>query len=165
MKHPYKYLQIKIIFIAFALLGSSMLYAQPGQQRGRRAFEQIEAEKTAFFTRYMELTSREAKLFWPLYEDFQSRRNALIQERHQISARFRNQEGLEDSEVRNMSSRYVDLQVREAALVREFHEEFNSVLPPEKVMRLYLAENEFRMQLLRRVRGGRGWENGRPGRN
>lgn len=63
-----KKLLFTIIIIAFA--GSPLLGQE--NQTGR-----IEAEKIAFFTRRMDLSPEEAKLFWPVYNDFVSRRNKI----------------------------------------------------------------------------------------
>jgi hypothetical protein len=131
------------------------LSAQQGQQRVRGDFEKVEAEKIAFYTRTMELTSREAREFWPVYDSFQEKRSTLVRERFGISANFTRSRGqLTDRESADMADRYIELQVLEADLAREYHERFKAILPPDKVMRLYQAEHEFKMQLLQRVRGG-----------
>jgi hypothetical protein len=146
----------KILLIMFAsILFASNLFSQQG--RGRPGYEQVEAEKIAFFTRTLELNSREAREFWPVYDDFQNRRNELIRERHQLSRSFAvNYDNMTAREAGEAADQYINLQVRETDLAVEFHEKFKKVLPPGKVMRFYQAENEFRMQLLRRIRGGRG---------
>jgi hypothetical protein len=140
--------------ISLLIFFSSVVTAQQGQQR-REAFIQVEAEKIAFFTSFMELTREEAREFWPLHDEFQRQKNLLVQERQKLSQYFtRNQESLPDKESREIADRYIQLQEKEVELTREFHEKFKTILPPGKVMRFYQAENEFRMQLLRRVRGG-----------
>jgi hypothetical protein len=157
--------KISLIITAILLL-PVLSAAQPGHQRGRAAFERVEAEKVAFYTRSMELTPGEAREFWPVYDSFQERRNMLVRERHTISASFtRGREQLTSNEATELADRYIELQVKEADLAREYHDRFKAILPPAKVMRLYQAENEFKMQLLRRVRGGgHGRESGGPGR-
>jgi len=147
----------KPIIILCSLIFSVSLTAQQGQMRGRTSLEQVEAEKIAFFTRYLELSSREAQEFWPVYNDFQNRKNKINQERQNLSRYFaQNSANLSDSEAREIADRYIDLQIQEARLTGEYHKKFMEVLPPGKVMLFYQAENEFRMQLLRRLRGGRG---------
>lgn len=139
------------------MLYSVNLAAQPGQMRGRKAFEQVEAEKIAFFTRFMDLTSEEAKDFWPVYDDFQNQRNQLVWERQSLSRQFAgNYEDLSADESEDIADRFIGLQVKESDLVSEYHSRFKEILPPKKVMRLYQAENEFKTQLLRRIRGGGG---------
>jgi len=147
-----------IIIIAIIFLPVPQITAQQGQQfRGRGDFEQVEAERIAFLTRYLELSAEEAKQFWPIYDDYQNRRNLLIQERQTMSRYFQqNQQNMTEKEADEIADGYISLQVKETALAGEYHKKFKGALPSKKVMRLYEAENIFRMQLLRRVRGGGG---------
>ncbi len=128
-----------------------------------RGIQQVESEKIAFFTQYLDLTSQEAAVFWPVYNDFQNRKSGLAQQRQSISREFLlTKDNVSENEALELADRYIDLQVKEAMLAKEFHEKFKEVLAPEKVMLFYQAESEFRMQLLRRIRGG---GIGGPGRN
>jgi hypothetical protein len=156
---------LKNILILLILSCTLSLAGQQAQQR-REAFEQVEAEKIAFFTRYMELTTAEARDFWPVYDELQNHKNQLLRERQMLSRHFaRNHEKLPERELIDIADRYVELQVKEAGLTSEYHNKLKTILPPEKIMRFYQAENEFRMQLLRRVRaGGQGRGYGRQGR-
>jgi hypothetical protein len=149
-----------LLIIMASMLFASTLFSQQGQRGGRQGHEQVEAEKIAFFTRTLELTTREAREFWPVYDEFEEQRKALVRERHMLSMSFaENYQKLGTRESGEIADRYINLQVKETDLAVEFHEKFKQVLPPAKVMRLYQAENEFRMQLLRRIRGGRGFGN------
>jgi hypothetical protein len=147
----------KLLLIMFAsVFFTSTVFAQQGQ-RGRPGHEQVEAEKIAFFTRALDLDTREAREFWPAYDEFQNSRNKLISERHSLSRSFTgNKENLTSGEAVEIADQYINLQVRETELAVEFHEKLKKLLPPGKVMRFYQAENEFKMQLIRRIRGGRG---------
>ncbi|TVR74537.1 MAG: hypothetical protein EA408_02165 [Marinilabiliales bacterium] len=153
-----KYILIAVLII----LPCTLIDAQQPQRRGRADFEQVEAERIAFLTRYLELTSDEAKEFWPVYDDYRNRRELLAQERQSAAWYFnQNWRNLEVDEIEEIADKFISLQVKEAKLSEEYHEKFKSVLPAVKVMRLYEAENMFRMQLLRRVRGA---GTGAPGR-
>ncbi len=159
---------IKYIFtIAIIILPVLHVFGQPGHgQRRRGDFQQVEAERVAFITRYLELTSEEAKKFWPVYNDFQERKNNLVQERQSVSTYFSmNYDNLSEEEAVNLADQYINLQAKESNLTTEFHDKFKEVLPLKKVMQLYQAENAFRMQLLRRLRRGQGRDPGLPGRD
>ncbi len=144
----------KTLLIFITILCSSALSAQAGRTVERSTFEKIEKEKIAFFTNYLELSSREAREFWPVYEEFQNQRNDLIREKQSLLQSVSwNHGNLPENEAKEAADRYIDFRVKENELVEEFHKKFKAVLPPRKVMLLYLAENEFRMHLLRRLRG------------
>ena len=143
-----------ILLTITAILIASAVSAQPGQ-RGRRGYEQVEAEKIAYFTRILELSREEAREFWPLYDDFEEQQEKLIVERRSLARSFsENHESMDEDEAERTGDSYINLQVKETELAREFHEKFKNVLTPKKVMLFYQAENEFRMHLLRRIRGG-----------
>ncbi|MCX6261478.1 MAG: hypothetical protein NTY95_11740 [Bacteroidia bacterium] len=77
-----------------------------------------------------------------------------------ISAQNANRQRLVNQNELNMSERemteagdkFVDLEVREAALAQEFHTRIKTILSPVKILRLYQAENQFRQQLLNELR-------------
>jgi hypothetical protein len=48
--------------------------------------------------------------------------------------------------------RLISLEISEAALVQEFHNKIKTVLTPAKILRLYQAENQYRLQLLNELR-------------
>lgn len=144
----------KALLIFITILSTSGLYAQSGRVVDQTAFKKIEKEKIAFFTNYLELSSREARDFWPVYEEFQNRRNDFLSEKQSLlQSVVRNHVNLQENKAKETADRYIEIQVKEIELVEEFHKKFKAVLPPRKVMLLYQAENEFRMHLLRRLRG------------
>lgn len=107
----------------------------------RSAFEKIEKEKIAFFTLHLELSSREAREFWPVYEEFQNRRNDFLSEKQALlQSVIRNHGNLQENNAKETADRYIEIQVKEIELVEEFHKKFKAVLPPKKVMLLYQAE-------------------------
>ena len=143
-----------ILLTLTAFLIAATVSAQPGQ-RGGRGYEQVEAEKIAYFTRILDLSRQEAREFWPVYNDFQEQKEELVEERRSLAISFsENYENMDEKEAEKIGDSFINLQVKETELAREFHDKFKTVLTPKKVMRFYQAENEFRMLLLRRIRGG-----------
>jgi hypothetical protein len=115
--------------------------------------ERLDAYKIAFFTKRLNLTSQEAEKFWPVYNEYQDMKNKIQLERREINRNF-NQNGLNmsDKELSEAGDRFVGLEVREAALAQEFHGKIKTILSPVKVLRLYEAENQYRVQLLNELR-------------
>ncbi|HEY1005804.1 MAG TPA: hypothetical protein VGD92_01445 [Sphingobacteriaceae bacterium] len=141
---------MKLLFnILFLLLMAApgMLHAQ--ERSGKSKHEEIEAIKAAFITKKLDLTSEEAKAFWPVYNDYQRELSAIIRERRQ---NFKSSGG-------NPSGRLnadFDFEGRVLALKKSYQKEFAKVLPPQKVLTLYRAEREFREQLIRELKERRG---------
>lgn len=158
----------KIVTLSILLGLFHLITEDVSAQRGRMQsrMDQINAEKIAFFTERMALTATEAKVFWPVYNEFWSKREELFAERRRLSNQFRmNRENLSDKETEQLLEKFIELQKQEASLTVDYHEKFRKILSAEKVMIFYLSEAEFRNYLLRRLSGGgRGsGGTGRPG--
>ena len=114
--------------------------------------DRLNAYKIAFFTRRLNLTPREAEKFWPVYNEFQNNRNKIQQERGQLNRNF-NQEAslMSDEQLSAAGDKLIELEVRETELAVTFHKQLKGILPPVKILRLYQAENQYRMQLLKEL--------------
>jgi hypothetical protein len=140
-------MKIRIIII-LAILG---FYPSTTQSQNPDR-ERLEAYKIAFFTKRLNLTPGEAERFWPLYNNYQEKKLQIQQERVKLT-RTVNQPGstLSDKELIAAGDRLIELQVAETELAVTFHQHLKEVLPPIKVIRLYQAENQYRMQLLNQL--------------
>jgi hypothetical protein len=126
-------------------------------QRGPRFEEnreRIEAQKIAYLTEKLNLSPAEAQQFWPVYNEFNAKREKILErtrERHR-KLRMNEEGGISEEE----ASRLADEELVEAQqmldLRKSYHQQFKSVLPASKVLRLYKAEDEFKRVLLERLR-------------
>jgi len=118
--------------------------------------ERLNAYKIAFFTRKLNLSSQEAEEFWPVYNEFQEKRNEIQLERISLNRDFnQNSFDMNEKELTEAGDKLISLQVDEVNLAVEFHDRFKKILPPLKVLRLYQAENQYRMQLLNELQNKR----------
>jgi hypothetical protein len=114
--------------------------------------EKLNAYKIAFFTRRLNLTTQEAEKFWPVYNDFQNKRNAIQIERQGLNRNVnQNEINMPEKEMIETGDKLISLQVQEALLAQDYHKKFKEVLSPAKVLRLYQAENQYRLQLLNEI--------------
>lgn len=113
------------------------------------ARERMDAYKIAFFTRKMNLTPQEAEKFWPVYNEYTQQRNQLQLEKQTIVRTFNmNESTMSDKEISELSNKYLDIMVRESSIAIDLHKKVMEILPPAKVIRMYQAENQYRLQLL-----------------
>ncbi|HEY0900159.1 MAG TPA: hypothetical protein VGD90_12560 [Sphingobacteriaceae bacterium] len=136
------------INILFMLLLAAPAFSQ-NRGKGHGKHEEIEAIKAAYITKKLDLSSEEAKSFWPVYNDYQRELGAIMRERRQ---NFKSGGG-------NPSNRLnadFDYEGRVLALKKSYQKEFSKVLPPQKVLTLYRAEREFREQLIKELKERRG---------
>jgi hypothetical protein len=136
-----------VLIILLAVLPVSRIAAQNPN------LEKLNAYKIAFFTRRLNLTSQEAEKFWPVYNEFQNKRSQIQIERQAINRNInQNEMNMSEKEMIDAGDKFIALQVQEAALEQEYHKKFREILSPVKVLRLYQAENQYRMQLLNELK-------------
>lgn len=124
------------------------------QGQGNR--DVIDAEKAAFFTRQLDISPEEAKLFWPVYNEFTDKRDKIVQEKNELTKKAAtNFRDMTDKELEEYGDRLIELDLREAKLKSEYHAKFKEVLPAGKVVRLYYAERRFKTYLLNKLRSRR----------
>ena len=137
----------QIFVIILALFSLQQIKAQNPN------LDKLKGYKIAFFTQKLNLTSQEAEKFWPVYNDFQNKRNILQQERALLNRNInQNELNMTDKEMIDAGDKLISLQVSEAALAMEFHKKVKEILSPRKVIRLYQAENQYRLQLLNELK-------------
>jgi hypothetical protein len=146
----FKYTAMKrgiIFIIVFAVFASLQLKAQNPN------LEKLNSYKIAFFTRKLNLTSQEAEKFWPVYNEFQDKRNAIQLERQILNRNInKNELNMSDKEMIEAGDKHISLQVQEASLSQEYHKKFREILSPAKIIRLYQAENQYRLLLLNELK-------------
>jgi len=137
-----------IVFVLTGLCSGSMIFGQ-----AERVRERINAQRIAFFTEKIELTSEEAKLFWPVYDDYSNRRERLkSEERNQKTFLMNNSDNMSDSEIEKSLNEFISIRNKEHNLFIEYHNKFLEILSPAKVMKLYIAEDQFKQFLLQKLR-------------
>ncbi len=119
-------------------------------------FERLNAYKIGFFTKKLNLTSKEAEDFWPVYNEFQGKKNEIQKERVRLNrSTLQNSATMSDKEFTEVGDKLISLQTDESNLAVEYHKRFKEILPPVKVLRLYQAENQYRIQLLNELQDRR----------
>ncbi|HUX54555.1 MAG TPA: hypothetical protein VMV56_09090 [Williamwhitmania sp.] len=144
---------MRIFLIATIIFAgnSTKMLAQDNQDKA----ELVKAQKIAFFTQKLNLTPDEAQRFWPVYNEYWSRKNIIIADRRETMAYCqKNLSRMSSKEIKAYADKYVGFQKKEADLLLEFNLKFQKVLPVEKVMKLYQADNDFKNWLLQQIKGG-----------
>ncbi|MFP4557192.1 MAG: hypothetical protein ACLFNU_10000 [Bacteroidales bacterium] len=148
MKTIFKYLTITLSFLL--LLGNSYSFAQKSNNDKE---ESVKAQKIAFFTEKLNLTSEEAQEFWPIYNSYWKSKNKIINERNK-AMKFcsENIDELSPKEIERYGDMYINFHKQESDLLIEYNAKFKEVLPAKKVMKLYQADYDFKTYLLRQIR-------------
>ena len=140
----------QIVFVFLFLALSLSVTAQTVQVDNEKA---LKAEKVAFLTKKLELTQDEAKQFWPIYDEYWDRKNAILTERRKFVEEFlKESDKLSDADITNYTNRYVNSHKQEVDLLSEFNTRLKAILSPKKIMLLYQSNYEFKGYLLQKVK-------------
>ena len=120
----------------------------------------LKAEKVAFITNKLSLTSEEAKQFWPIYDDYWQKKDAVLNERRAFVEQYGKElDSLSEQELTAYTNQYVNYHKQEADLLIELNVRLKAILPPRKILLLDQANYEFKNYLLQKVK-----ESGKEGK-
>lgn len=145
----------KIIALAVFLIVASVSssFAQPDDKKHEQRWEKYRAEKIAFLTSNLELSPAEAQKFWPVYNQLEKERwEAQIFRRQMEEKVIEAEETMSDQKIKQLTREFAGSLRKEADLLVTYNEKFLEILPPGKVLKLYKAENEFRMYMIKKFR-------------
>ncbi|MBC8265901.1 MAG: hypothetical protein H8E84_02955 [Flavobacteriales bacterium] len=134
--------------ILIAMLCPLFLFSQNISDKKR---EKIEAQKVAFITTQLELTTKEAQVFWPLYNEFSDVMKSLHDEKKQNRKDIKQ---MSDAEIAEMLNNNFIIEQKELDTKKEYNLKFQKILPTKKVATLYHAEMQFKRELLKKIRKG-----------
>jgi len=138
------------LLIFFLLAGHLVVLSQ---EKDQPAHKYVTSEKIAFFTEKIGLTPDEAEKFWPIYNTYWKKKNAIIEERQNKMSYYSNHiKELSNSQMENLADDYIRQEVQKAQLLQEYHEKFKKILPIEKVMKIYKADYQFKAYLLKKIK-------------
>lgn len=150
----YKNHKMKQLLIALFLLFPVLTMAQrPGERSN-----EIESYKIAYLTQKLDLSSDEAKVFWPIYNDWQKEQTALRKERAQMISfrKITEIEGLSDTEVQTLILNDFSYRQRDLNLDKKYYSRLKSSLPIKIVGKFYRAQEAFKRELLSKYRNNGG---------
>ncbi|WP_316745851.1 hypothetical protein [Pedobacter gandavensis] len=147
--------------IVVAALLFMLPFLASAQKTAERSAE-IESLRISYLTQKLDLSEEEAKIFWPIYNDFQKEQAALRKERSQNMISFKKLteiDNLSDTEIQSLIVNELNYKQRDLSIEKKYYYKLKSSLPIKTVGKYYRAQESFKRELLSRYR------NGRPERN
>lgn len=150
---------MKTLLIALMCLVPLWSTAQSQGQRGDRRFDpkKFQEMKEQSLTKAASLTMEEAKAFFPLYNEMRAKQRDMGRQIHNLK---KNAHG-DAKSLPSTIMRIKQLQVEMAELERNCFEHILKVVPPEKVLKVIEAEDDFHRRMVQGQRGPR--PNHKPG--
>lgn len=140
-----------LLFLSFMLLSSYASLAQ--KNGGHMDFEKFKSQKIAFLTEKMNLTPKEAQEFWPVYNQFEKDRMEIQHHRRELEQKTRDENvKLSDQEIIRITREIAASFKKEAEYAVSYNEKYLKLLPAQKVLQLYRAENQFRIHMFEQFR-------------
>ena len=144
-----------ILFLIALFLMSFFASAQKSIAKKPRE-EKIKVLKIAFITDELNLTSKEAQKFWPVYNKFNQTLHQLEKvEKQHMRANIKGAGGLEnisEKEAKGLMKKIADLEKQIYETKMAYDSELTKVLSHKKILKLKIAEREFIRKLMKKYR-------------
>lgn len=117
--------------------------------------EKIESYRIAFITEKLNLSPKEATVFWPVYNEFNQKIQFIRKKERERVKQYRQLSNASDSESEKFTNDYISFKQQELDLTKQYLVEFKKVLPPAKVAKLVTLEQEFKLELLKKLKNNK----------
>jgi len=146
---PMKKITLLLVSLCFLTVGSAQ-----DKQGGRfMKPEEFKAKQQEFLTRRAELTEAEAAAFFPLYFELQG-------EKFELNGQLRRKtrelmaDGLTEDEAAELLDETAEMKMKCDQLDKDYLPKFKAVLPASKLLKIQMAEEAFRRELLKDMQRG-----------
>jgi hypothetical protein len=121
---------------------SSMAQEKPADNM-QLVREKIKTDKKLFIAQNVNLTESEAKVFWPVYEDYQKELGKLLDKTAKLIDNYAaNYQTMTEKAAKELIDGYLAIETERVTLMKSFLPKFRKVLPEKKVARYYQLENK-----------------------
>lgn len=159
MTHPLFSQLRPVVFTVLILMGTYSIsaattlrqappQAQPAPKKGGHGTE-IRSMKIAFITEALQLTPEESQAFWPVYNAYWQARQEVSKQRRALFKLIR-----EGNAGEQQAKELLAVMDRERKVTTEYMAKFRQILPIEKALRVFVADEDFKNFLVRRATGG-----------
>jgi len=136
---------VKIILVcsAFLAFSSPLMAADKPADNMQILLEKVKADKKLFMAENMQLTDKEAKTFWPLYENYQSELFLIrMRTANLIKSYTDSHEKMTDSIAAKLLDDGLEIESLRLKLSKAYLPKFRKILPATKVVRYYQMESK-----------------------
>ncbi|MEB3346118.1 hypothetical protein U6A24_11640 [Aquimarina gracilis] len=123
-------------------------------QNGPR--ERMKAFKVAYITEKLNLSSKEAQQFWPIYNRHEETLENLKRKERRIIKSLKESnngpDGLSDAKAGEFLKQYLQVDQQKSKARQKLITDLQEVMPNKKILRLIKAESDFNKRILDRIR-------------
>lgn len=136
-----------VLYIFFAL---AFLITGP-DIKAQNNKDRVEALRVAYIAKRLELSATESEKFWPMYNEFNDKLEALRKNARQNIMKRPENPG--DAEAEEAYKADLQFKQAEADLYKQYSEKIKAAIGVKKTARLRMAEYEFKKMMLDKARG------------
>ena len=140
---------LTICLLAAISLGS---FAQDKECKKAQMHEKFQADKVAFLSQKMDLSVKEAEVFWPIYNEYNKASEEVHKAIMDAVGKINKANELTDAEASAAIDALLAAQKQENELQAQYTDKFKKVLPVKKVAAFFAAEDAFRKHLFRQFK-------------
>ena len=138
-----KYILFLVVFLSITNFASA--------QRGGGDKNKMESYRIAYITDKLSLTAEEAQRFWPIYNQFRDQLKEIRKD-----AKGQKAIGdMTDSEAESAINGNFEREEKISALKKEYVKKLKGVIPPKKIAQLQQVEQDFKKEVLQRMKDRR----------
>lgn len=152
-------MKLLITFLISIIATTSLI----GQEDRDARKERIQALKVAYLTERLELTSDQAQVFWPIYNQHGERMSAIYDtERKVLKESNRKFDTMDEATAKNTLENIQSFELQKLEAKKDLLNNLKNKLTYKKILILLKSEGDFRRDLLHKLRGNN--ENKKPKR-
>lgn len=136
-----KRILIITLFVLSLITKGALAQTRPAGEK----WKQIESIKIGFFTKKLDLTTEESQKFWPIYNQYQHELFKILKQKKEARVQNANNpdQTIDDD---------FDYDTKILNHKKKYRIEFGKILPADKVKALYLAEKDFKEELIKQLK-------------
>lgn len=148
-----------------AVFLSTQIFAQNEEKKGEATrqsrHDKIEQLKIGFITKELDLSTKEAQEFWPVYNEMSDKLKAEKKKQRKVVKDLKtNGETYSESDFKNKLGALYASQSREIELKKEYNDKIAAIIGYKKSAKLLSLEQRFKRELLNKVKSRPGGQNG-----
>lgn len=161
---------VSVFAVAGMMMFSNVASAQEGRTKEERKEiskekrEKVEALRKQHINEKLELSEKEKTAFWAAHDGF---KKEMKESRKEIKTMRKNLadnlETLSDADVEKKVKEIEALEMKNAEKKRAYSTKIANIIGYKKLVKLAMAEREFKREMLRKMKEKRGERGGRPG--
>jgi hypothetical protein len=127
------------------LFSNALFYGQRDVDK-----DKIKTLKIAYLTEKLNLTSKEAQTFWPIYNDYQEEKQKLRNKGSvEIISKIKDADNVSEKDAAQLLDKVILYEVEENKIFENFIAKITKVISSKKTLVLLRSEEDFKRQLIR----------------